>query len=340
MDSMEADIGTAAVGGGRHPVAQGSGGGKVVGRFAPTPSGRMHLGNVLSSLLAWLSAKSRGGEIVLRMENLDSCTRIGPWADLLMEDLDWLGLGWDRGPFYQNDDQGPYADAIAALDGMELLYPCFCSRSELHAATAPHASDGTPIYDGRCRGLSAIEVEEKSRSRPPATRLVVPGEDDPAGTIAFRDLVRGPQVQNLARECGDFLVRRSDGVFAYQLAVVVDDARMGVTEVVRGGDLLSSTPRQIYLQELLGYGHPEYAHVPMLMAPDGRRLSKRERDCGMDELRERFGVPENLVGFLACKVGLMDGFQPISAEELAREFSWDKVARASECIVVEEGFFG
>lgn len=322
------------------PDGRDDGNAGVVGRLAPTPSGRMHLGNVLSALLAWLSAKSRGGRIVLRMEDLDPSTRMDPWADLIMSDLDWLGLGWDEGPFYQNDDLEPYAEAVDVLDRKGLLYPCFCSRAELHAATAPHASDGTPIYDGRCRDLSPEEVEERSQRRPPATRLTVPPAGDPRSMVRFRDLVRGPQEQELASECGDFLVRRSDGVFAYQLAVVVDDARMGVTEVVRGGDLMTSTPRQIYLQDLLGYPHPGYAHVPMLMAPDGRRLSKREGDCGMDELRERFGAPGNLIGFLACKVGLMDELQPISADELARDFEWDKVARAPESIVVEDGFFG
>ena len=285
----------------------------------------MHLGNVFSSLVAWLSARSQGGRIVLRIEDLDERTRRGPWADLLMDDLRWLGLEWDEGPYYQHDRADLYRQALDRLEETGLVYPCFCTRAELHAASAPHASDGAPIYPGTCRNLTAEEVAAKSLVRPPALRLRVPDADEPEGVIFFTDRAFGPQRDVLARDCGDFLVRRSDRVFAYQLAVVVDDHDMGITEVVRGCDLLSSAARQIYLQDLLGYGHPAYAHVPLVVAPGGRRLSKRDRDCGMDALRERFGTPERLLGHVAHLAGIVPDDAPRSAEELVGLFSWDAV---------------
>lgn len=300
----------------------------------------MHLGNVFSSLMAWLSVRSAGGRVVLRIEDLDERARSGPWAELLMDDLRWLGLEWDEGPYYQTDRIELYREALARLQDAGLVYPCFCSRAELHAASAPHASDGTPVYAGTCRNLSAAEVAERSRVRPPALRLRVPAADDPAGCVAFSDRTYGTQHEVLARDCGDFLVRRSDGVFAYQLAVAVDDAEMGVTEVVRGCDLLGSTARQMYLQDLLGYAHPAHAHVPLLVASDGRRLSKRDRDFDMEGLRERFGTSEALLGFLAHAAGIAESDEPRSAEQLAGGFSWDAVRAHRGCIVVGEGFFG
>ena len=306
----------------------------VVGRFAPSPSGRMHLGNVYAALVAWLSARSQGGRMVLRIEDLDPRTQSGPWADLLVEDLAWLGLDWDEGPIYQRDRIAHYEAALGRLADEGLLYPCFCTRAELHAASAPHASDGSPVYAGTCRGLTAAEVAERARTRPPATRLRVPSAADPAGTVRFEDRVYGAQESVLARDCGDFLVRRSDGVFAYQLAVVVDDAAMGVTEVVRGSDLLGSVARQRYLQDLLGFPHPDYAHVPLLVAADGRRLSKRDRDLAMDGLRERFGAPERLLGHVAWLGGLAPDAAPRSAGELVGLFSWDAVRAHRSDIVV------
>ena len=250
------------------------------GRFAPSPSGRLHLGNLACSLLAWLSAKSQGGRIVLRIEDLDAerCPRI--YADLLEQDLDWLGLAWDEGgstggpngPYYQSECAEIYTASYKKLEERGLVYPCFCSRAQLHAASAPHTSDGNVVYPGTCRGLTAAEIEEKRKKKAPAYRLMVPDED-----ITFVDGCMGPHTENLLHDCGDFYLRRADGVFAYQLAVVVDDARMGVTEVVRGADLLSSTARQLYLYRLLGLQAPGFAHCPLLLAPDGRRLSKRRR---------------------------------------------------------------
>ena len=326
---------------------------RVVGRFAPSPTGRMHLGNVTASLLAWLSVRSQGGRLVLRIEDLDDRARSGPWAELLMDDLRWLGLEWDEGPYYQTERLDLYEEALQRLDLLGLVYPCFCTRAELHAASAPHASDGTPVYAGTCRDLTPGQVAERSAVRPPAMRLRVPAADGPAApamapctpvasaprTVRFTDRTYGAFVEDLARECGDFLVRRSDGVFAYQLAVVVDDAAMGVTEVVRGCDLLGSTARQMYLQDLLGYGHPSYAHVPLLVAPDGRRLSKRDRDCDMAELRMHFGTPEALLGKLAYVAGLAPSPEPRSAERLVDGFSWEAVRMHCGNIVVGEGFF-
>lgn len=326
----------------------------VVGRFAPSPTGRMHLGNVAASLLAWLSVRSQGGKLVLRIEDLDDRARSGPWAELLMDDLRWLGLDWDEGPYYQTERLDLYEDALRRLDSLGLVYPCFCTRAELHAASAPHASDGTPVYAGTCRNLTPEQVAERSAVRPPAMRLRVPAADgsdalamaprmpvaSPSRTVGFTDRTYGVHVEDLARECGDFLVRRSDGVFAYQLAVVVDDAAMGVTEVVRGCDLLGSTARQLYLQDVLCYGHPEYAHVPLLVAPDGRRLSKRDRDLDMGELRRRFGTPGELLGRLAHALGLKPDAAPCSAAHLVEGFSWDQVRAHRDNFVVAPGFLG
>lgn len=299
----------------------------MVGRFAPTPSGRMHVGNVFSALLAWLSVRSAGGRMVLRIEDLDPRAQDRTKAQLLMDDLRWLGLDWDSGPYFQSERTEQYQAALDKLADAGLTYPCFCTRAELHAATAPHASDGTYLYAGTCRGLAAEEIARRSALRPPATRLRVPDASDQSGEMRFRDLVYGPQHETLACECGDFLVRRSDGVVAYQLAVVVDDAEMGVTQVVRGQDLLGSCGRQMYLQRLLGLPHPEYAHVPLLMAPDGRRLSKRDRDLDLGEVRMQLTGPEPLIGWIGSLVGLTEPNEACSADTLCERFSWETVAR-------------
>lgn len=308
------------------------------GRFAPTPSGRMHLGNVFSALMAWLSARAAGGTIVLRIEDLDPRARNRDTAELLMRDLEWLGLIWDEGPYYQSDRQGVYDEAVAQLGKMGLTYPCFCTRAELHAASAPHASDGTYLYAGTCRELTPAQVAERAAVRPPATRLRVPEAGDPQGTIEFCDLAYGPQKEALAHECGDFLVRRSDGVTAYQLAVVVDDALMGVNQVVRGRDLLGSAARQSYLARLLGFAAPEYGHVPLLVAPGGRRLSKRDADLDLGALRERGVRPERILGVLAEAVGMPGAANGAGAEELIAGFSWDAIAAHRGDIVVDKSF--
>ncbi|MEY8437634.1 tRNA glutamyl-Q(34) synthetase GluQRS [Atopobiaceae bacterium 24-176] len=310
-----------------------------MGRLAPSPSGRMHLGNAFSALMAWLGAKSRGGSVVMRLEDLDPRCQVPERAAALMDDLRWLGLSWDGDPVFQSQRQSAYDEALERLKALGVTYPCFCTRAELHAASAPHASDGTYVYAGTCRSLSAAEVAARSRLRPPALRVAVPEATEAAGTIAVDDLVAGRHVEVLAQECGDFIVRRSDRVMAYQLAVVVDDAAMGVTQVVRGRDLLGSTARQRYLQRLLGLPQVEYAHVPLLVAPDGRRLSKRDGDLDLGAIRARGTRPETVVGALAAAAGLIDGFEPVAAGDLVGQFSWDHL-RGRGDIVANETLLG
>ena len=286
----------------------------VIGRFAPTPSGRMHLGNVFAGLVAWLSVRSRGGAMVLRMEDLDTQRTSADFADILRDDLRWLGLNWDVETAPQSQRSEVYDRYFEKMMDEGLLYPCYCTRSQLHSVNAPHLSDGTYVYPGTCRTLAEPPVGRK-----PAWRVMVPDRE-----WSIRDRVQGDYSLNLATGCGDMVVRRADGVYVYQLAVTVDDGESGVTEVVRGMDLLSSAPRQMYLQELLGFAHPEYGHVPMLLAPDGRRLSKRDRDLDLGELRKRMSA-EELIGHLAFAANLIEKDTPISAAELASEFTWDKL---------------
>ena len=293
----------------------------TIGRFAPSPSGRMHLGNVLCALLAWLSARQQNGEFLLRIEDLDEMRCPRSFADLIIDDLRWLGLDWDGEIPYQSERTAVYEKYEAILREKGLLYPCFCSRAALHAASAPHLSDGRVVYAGTCRNLTPEQVAEKRRKRAPATRVRVPER-----TITFTDGVYGEYTETLTEECGDFIIRRSDGVFAYQLAVVVDDGLSGVTEVVRGHDLIGSTPRQIWLQRQLGFPEPGYYHVPLLVAPDGRRLSKREKDLDMGALRNRY-TPEQLLGMLAHACGLLSHSESVRAGELAEEFSWQMVQK-------------
>ena len=301
-----------------------------VGRFAPTPSGRMHLGNVFSALMAWASVRSQNGSLILRIEDLDIRAHNPQHTSLLLDDLQWLGLTWDKGPYYQSKRTELYQEALSDLRQQGLLYPCFCSRADLHAAQAPHASDGTYVYAGTCRNLSQSEREELSTHKIPATRMQVPNK-----IYTFEDRVYGPTSQNLAESCGDFIVQRADGVFAYQLAVVVDDADMGITEVVRGSDLLSSTPRQLYLQDMLGLSHPIYAHLPLLVAPDGRRLSKRNHDLDLGVLRSQGKTPEEILGFLAYCVGLTKENEPLSAVQIANRFAWEILRAHRKNVVVE-----
>ncbi len=288
-----------------------------VGRFAPTPSGRMHLGNVFAGLIAWLSVKSRNGCMVLRMEDLDTQRTSADYANALRDDLQWLGLSWDVETPPQSGRSAVYDRYFEKLEG--LVYPCFCTRSQLHSVNAPHTSDGTYPYPGTCRNLTP--AQRAAFSRPPAWRIQVPDR-----IFQIHDLLQGEYQENLATGCGDFVVRRADGVYVYQLAVTVDDGEAGVTEVVRGADVLSSAPRQMYLQTLFGFPHPAYGHVPLMLAPDGRRLSKRDRDLDMGTLRSRL-TPERLIGAIAFSAGLLDRNIPISARELSAEFSWEKLKK-------------
>ena len=297
---------------------------KPVGRFAPTPSGRMHLGNVFAALIAWASVRSRDGEMVLRMEDLDTQRTSGEFAEILRQDLAWLGLDYDRETPPQSTRSKAYDEYFRRLEELGLVYPCYCTRSQLHSVNAPHLSDGTYVYTGTCRNLT--ETERSAYHRSPAWRVIVPDK-----TWSITDLVQGDYSLNLATECGDMVVRRADGIYVYQLAVTVDDGEAGVTEVVRGMDLLSSAPRQMYLQELFGFPHPVYGHVPMLLAPDGRRLSKRDRDLDLGELRKRV-TPEMLIGTLAFAAGLIDRKVSLSPRELAAEFSWEKLRGKAICL--------
>lgn len=301
-----------------------------MGRFAPTPSGRMHLGNVFAALIAWLSVRSRDGEMVLRMEDLDTQRTSEEYADLLRQDLNWLGLDYDRETPPQSARSRVYDRYFEQLQEMGLLYPCYCTRSQLHSVNAPHLSDGTYVYPGTCRNLTP--AQRAAMDRKPAWRVVVPDRE-----WSFTDRVQGVYALNLATECGDMVVRRADGVYVYQLAVTVDDGEAGVTEVVRGMDLLSSAPRQMYLQELFGFPHPEYGHVPMLLAPDGRRLSKRDRDLDLGQLQKWVNA-ETVIGTLAFSAGLIDRQESISAKELATVFDWKKLK--GDAIYLDARAFG
>ena len=298
----------------------------VKGRFAPTPSGRMHLGNLLAALLAWLDVRSQGGTLVLRIEDLDTQRTSTEFARQLMDDLHWLGLDWDEGglepEYMQSRRTACYEEAFRVLEGKRLLYPCYCTRSERMAASAPHRDDGAVGYSGKCFHLTEEERGALERSgRRPAWRVRCP---DLAVTV--EDGNCGIYTENLARDCGDFIVRRSDGVFAYQLAVVVDDALMGVNHVVRGRDLLCSAPRQAWLHQVLGYAPPRFFHTPLLLAQDGRRLAKRDHDLDMGALRERY-TAEELTGLLAFYAGLLERPEKVTARELAHGFSWAKVPK-------------
>ena len=291
-----------------------------VGRFAPTPSGRMHLGNVFAALIAWLSVRSRNGALVLRMEDLDTQRTSTEFAETLRQDLLWLGLDWDLETPAQSLRGPVYDGYFEKLRDLGLLYPCYCTRSQLHNVNAPHLSDGTYVYPGTCRDLSP--EQQAAFDRKPAWRVRVPDR-----VYSLDDMGRGHYEQNIAEECGDFVVRRADGIYVYQLAVTVDDGEAGVTEVVRGMDLLGSAPRQMYLQDLFGFPHPTYGHVPMLMSADGRRLSKRDRDLDLGRLQQTCS-PEKLLGVLASSAGIIDRAESVSARELAREFTWEKLQQA------------
>lgn len=296
----------------------------IRGRFAPSPSGRLHLGNMASSLLAWLDARALGGEMIFRLEDLDPERSWYDYAALMAEDLRWLGLDWDAGwpedeGFAQGSRTEYYTAAFDELQRRGLIYKCWCSRAERLAASAPHPGEEHP-GSCVCRDLSGEALEARLRGkRPPAYKAIVPDE-----TVTIIDGHLGEFTQNLALDGGDFIVRRSDGVFAYQLAVSVDDALMGVTRVVRAEDLLSSAPRQKWLIETLGHHAPDYAHAPLLTAPDGRKLSKRDGDLNMAELRKLY-TPAELTGRLAYLCGLIDRIEPVMPRELVVHFDWARV---------------
>jgi glutamyl-tRNA synthetase len=276
----------------------------------------MHFGNARTALLAWLDARSRGGEVVLRIEDLDVARCRSEFAQLVRADLRWLGLDWDRETRPQSERGDAYAEAIARLMRLGAVYECFCSRRELDAQSAPHQATGERRYPGTCAHLSAADRVERARTRSPALRVRM-GPDQ----VEILDRVMGPIRQRVDREVGDVLIRRSDGLFAYQLAVVVDDAADGVTDVVRGADLASSTPRQVLIGELLGLPRPAYAHVPLMLGDDGQRLAKRNGARSVAELREAGALPADIVGTLAASAGLIDSPEPLEPSDLIDRFT-------------------
>jgi glutamyl-tRNA synthetase len=309
------------------------------GRLAPSPTGRMHLGNAWAFLLAWLAARSAdgggGGQVVLRLEDIDPERSRPEFAKELLRDLRWLGLDWDEGPdapgsggpYEQSARLAAYAAALERLEQAGHVYPCFCTRKELRSlASAPHAppvGDGSPVYPGTCRNLTLEQRDALLRQgRRPALRLRCAD-----GAESFQDLLAGPQTMTLADCGGDFALRRSDGVFAYQLAVVLDDIAMGVTQVVRGDDILTSTPRQLYLYRLLGAATPQYAHLPLVLDADGERLAKRHQSLTLAALRD-MGIPAPaIVGYLAWRAGLLDAPRPAKPGELLSAFDFARLPR-------------
>ncbi len=300
------------------------------GRLAPSPTGLLHLGNAWAFWVAWLDARARGGECVLRLEDIDPARSRREYADALVRDLSWLGLDWDYGPgaaggenpalFRQSARGAVYEDALRLLDGKGLVYPCYCTRKELRdIAGAPHVDDAGAPYPGICRNLTREARERhEAAGRRPALRLRCP-ED---AAWRFTDQVLGGQRMTLAECGGDFALRRSDGVFAYQLAVVADDIAMGVSSVVRGRDILVSTPRQLYLYSLFGTEPPRYAHLPLVTDETGERLAKRHASLTLAALRDAGVEPRTLLGWLAAGSGLRGRFAPMRAGEGVEGFSF------------------
>lgn len=316
------------------------------GRFAPSPTGRMHLGNIWAALLSFLSVKKKGGSWILRHEDLDRQRSRREYALLIEDDLHWLGLEWDEGglnetgvaaPYSQSLRAGHYEETLRRLADTGRLYPCVCRRADLLAASAPHAADGTPVYAGTCRPATMplppadCDIEEMKGK---AIRLWV-GNNDSDSNIIVEDMLFGRRSYSLSTDCGDFIVRRADGNFAYQLAVVTDDIAMGVTEVVRGCDLLSSAARQIYLYRLLGHSTPRYGHIPLLCNAAGQRLSKRDNALSMTELRKHYS-PQRIIGYLAYLAGLTDSMEELSPRDLIPLFSWDKLPDTERVITTTQ----
>lgn len=319
------------------------------GRFAPTPSGRMHIGNIYAMLGAWLSARSSDDAIYLRIEDIDEPRVVPGAADLIMDDLQWLGLDWDGAPVYQSARHPLYEDVLRALQRLTiddsgavtadatgnatpLIYPCFCSRADIRAASAPQEGDRFMIYPGTCRRLAETDPDEVrarlAQGRRHSLRIAMPASNS---TIAFEDRVFGHQEFNVTREIGDSVVRRADGLFSYQLVVVVDDLAMGVDDIVRGRDLLRSNALQIWIrQALTGSIDYSYAHLPLIDNASGQRLAKREKSLDMGILRKHGVAPERVIGYCAWLLGLQGDPhsthpQPMSAQEALTEFSWAKV---------------
>lgn len=308
---------------------------RVRGRFAPSPTGFAHLGNAWAFWTAWLGAKSRGGKCLLRIEDIDPARAKQEYVEALLRDLRWLGLSWDdaadveeKAPLFRQSGRGPVYDAaLSFLANKGVTYPCYCTRKELRdIAGAPHVDDAGAPYPGTCRRLTPEQrAAREAEGRRHSLRLFCP----PDTPWRFTDLAMGAQCMTLAACGGDFALRRSDGVYAYQLAVVVDDVAMGITQVVRGDDILVSTPRQLYLYSLFNAAAPEYAHVPLVVDERGERLAKRHDSLTLAALRDAGVRPETLLGWLAACSGLRDGFSPLRAEEALKLFSWEKIRPGS-----------
>ena len=301
----------------------------IRGRYAPSPTGDLHLGNLRTALLAWLFARSTGGQFVLRIEDLDR-PRVRPEAsERMLFDLRWLGLDWDEGPdiggpyapYIQSERQEIYTTYVQQLVDKDLIYPCYCSRAEIaRVASAPHGNEG-PRYPGTCRKLTqAQRRQHEANNCRPSMRFRVDDERN----VSFTDLLVGPVEQQVQQTVGDFIVCRSDGIFAYQFAVVVDDALMHINQVVRGVDLLQSTARQILLFEALGFQVPTFAHVPLLLDKQGKRFSKRTQSAGLEPLRSAGVSPAQVVGQMAAECGLVDRGEQLSAGELAQRYNFQR----------------
>lgn len=308
---------------------------KPRGRWAPTPSGLLHVGNARTALAAWLSIRKAGGTLVFRLEDLDGPRTVPGMAEAGAEDLRWLGLDWDEGPelggpfgpYVQSQRSEHYERALERLAAAGRLFPCRVSRADLMSlATAPHGEPGLPPYPTslRPRDLEPNWFERLRRNPQPDAALRFRVHDEPA---VFDDLVYGNVVERVDSTVGDFVLKRRDGVYAYQLAVVVDDAAMAVDEVVRGRDLLTSTARQIQLFEALGARPPRYAHLPLVLNPAGEKLSKRDGGLTLTALRTAGVAPERLVGYLAHSLGLLDAPLSCRPAELVEGFGWERLRR-------------
>ncbi len=302
----------------------------VRGRYAPSPTGMIHVGNARTALAAWLSARSRGGAFVWRLEDLDLPRVVPGMAEAQMEDLSWLGLDWDEGPdvggpfapYAQSQRSAIYEEALRRLAAAGRLFPCRLSRKDLQAmASAPHGAEEAPYPASlRPRGLAPGWFEE---IRDAAIRFRV--DERP---VSFVDRVQGPITERVDLAVGDFVLKRRDGLWAYQLAVVVDDLAMEIDDVVRGADLLASTARQIQLIEALGGRPPAYAHVPLMVNARGEKLSKRDQGLTLRSLREAGVAPRAVVGYLAFSLGLLDRPEPCRPADLVPTFAWERIGRA------------
>lgn len=289
------------------------------GRFAPSPTGTLHVGNLRTALAAWLAARSTGSEFLLRFEDLDDATARGEHETTQRRDLRRLGLDWDGDPIRQSERRQHYEDAIADLARDGLTYRCWCSRREVReAAAAPHLPPGH--YPGTCRTLTAAQLAEREASgKPPALRLRT---EHPEVTI--HDRLHGPHTETV----DDFVLRRGDGTPAYNLVVVVDDAAQGIGEVVRGDDLLSSTPRHAHLQDLLGLDRPQWLHVPLVLGPEGDRLAKRDGAVTLGDRLQLGDRPGRIVAVLGASLGLEVDEAELEPSDLLPRFSADWISRS------------